>query len=232
MCNGVSTCSCQNGGVCVASSTSTGAISYACSCPTNYGGNLCQYVKSTFQSCQNTPCLNGGYCTIFSTCSCPSGFTGTFCETSSNTILTTLATTTTSQFSLTVCSAGICLNGGTCMQITNSLAMCNCVSPYYGLYCNLQPSAVTTTVSAVTTTLSTAATTLAPVTTLNFCSSSPCQNNGGCLLTDAVNGRCLCQAAFTGTFCETGFSCSNFFCATGQTCQLVNNLPMCITIVG
>jgi len=70
------TCSCQNGGQCVATAGANGILAYECSCSANFGGNLCQFVRSAFQSCQNVGCQNGGYCTIFSTCLCPSGFTG------------------------------------------------------------------------------------------------------------------------------------------------------------
>jgi len=258
----LNTCSCQNGGTCIPISALTGQIAYQCSCPTNFGGNLCQYVKSAFASCQNVGCQNGGYCTIFSTCICNSAYTGDFCQTPVTvtvapvtiapiTIAPVTQTTSTiapvtQTFALNVCAPGICLNGGTCYQITYSLALCACPPGYSGVYCNIAPSFITpVTVAPVTLTpttsgpitITTAApvtattVTVAPVTTTaapaTFCSANPCMNGGLCVPTSGTGGRCICNAAFTGVNCETGYSCANFNCPTGQACQIVNNLPAC-----
>lgn len=254
-------CTCQNGGTCMPVYTSTGMIAYQCNCPTNYGGNQCQFVKSVYQSCQNVGCQNGGYCSIFSTCICPSTFTGTFCQTPVTTapvtvtvapvtVTTTAApvtvtvtaapVTTTNTFAINVCAPGICLNGGTCYQITYSLALCSCPPGFSGVYCNIGNSVVTsvtslpgtvtpTTVGPVTVT---AATTTAAPTVVTFCATNPCLNGGLCVPTTGTGGRCICNVAFTGFLCETGYSCSNLLCPTGQTCSLVNNIPQCQTVTG
>lgn len=236
-------CTCQNGGSCIPVATNTGLIAYRCQCPSNFGGNLCQYVKSVFASCQNVGCQNGGYCTIFSTCFCPTGFTGDFCQTSSTiTVSTTIApvlTTTvapvTNTFALNVCAPGICLNGGTCFQITYSLALCSCPSGFSGVYCNISPSVVTpVTASPVTLvpvtvipTTTTATTTTVSTGLVSFCTTNPCLNGGACVPTTGTGGRCICNVAFTGVLCETGYSCSNLVCPSGQTCSIVNNIPRC-----
>lgn len=243
------TCSCMNGGTCVAT-VSNGITAYECSCPSNFGGNLCQYIKSAFQSCQVVGCQNGGYCTIFSTCLCPTGFTGTFCGQSSvsttlapltvTSIVTTLTSTsspvTQTPYPLNVCAPGICLNNGACYQITNSLALCLCQNGYTGVYCNIAPTYYTTAapvtvpVTPVTSSpapvTTTATTTAAPAT---FCSSNPCKNGGLCVITTGTAGRCICAVAFTGVTCETGYTCTGFNCPTGQTCQIGSNfLPQCV----
>lgn len=247
LCKGtLNTCSCQNGGTCVPRNTNTGAVAYECNCPANFGGNLCQYVKSVFASCQNVGCRNGGYCTIFSTCICPAGFGGNFCQspvaittTTPVAPVTTTAATTAYPFALNVCAPGICLNGGTCYQITYSLALCSCVNGFSGVYCNINPGYVTLPATSAFPMTSSAApitagpVTVAPVTVTvapaTFCSINPCQNGGICVPTTGNAGRCICAAAFTGFLCETGYSCRNVVCPIGQTCAIgSNNLPQCI----
>lgn len=238
------TCSCQNGGTCVATASGTGILAYECNCPANFGGNLCQFVKSTFQSCQNVGCQNGGYCTIFSTCLCPNGFTGTFCELSNiNTVVpatttatpvtTSLAPVTQTPYPLNICAPGICLNGGQCYQITSALALCLCTAGYSGVYCNIAPTYYTT---ASPVTLAPVTVTVAPI---NSCATNPCLNGGLCVasptsstsLVPNTGYRCICAAAFTGTNCETGYSCTNYNCPVGQRCSIGSNfLPQCIPI--
>lgn len=257
-------CTCLNGGTCFPVATSTGMIAYRCNCAANYGGNRCQYVKSAYVSCQSVGCQNGGYCSIFSTCICPSGFSGNFCQNPDVTatvapvvtttvvpvtvapVVTTTQTPVTATFNLNVCSAGICQNGGTCYQITYSLALCACPPGYSGVYCNIGNSIVTavtvtpSTVGPVTvtpTTVGPITVTVAPTTTtigaqLTFCSNNPCLNGGTCVPTTGTGGRCLCGVAFTGVLCETGYSCTNLFCPAGQGCTLVNNIPTCTALSG
>lgn len=238
-------CICQNGGTCIPVSTANGLVAYRCQCPTNFGGNQCQYIQSVFASCQNVGCQNGGYCSIFSTCICPSGFTGTFCQTSAATTVapvtvtiapavttTTAAPLVTNTFPLNVCAPGICLNGGTCYQITYALALCACPPGFSGVYCNIGGSVVTVNpITSIPTTTTAAPITVVPVTVtaapVSFCTTNPCLNGGACVPTTGTGGRCICNVAFTGVLCETGYSCSNLSCPTGQTCSLVNNIPQC-----
>jgi len=35
-----------------------------------------------------------------------------------------------------------------------------------------------------------------------FCSHSPCQNNGTCILVQSPAGICLCEPGYVGEFCE------------------------------
>lgn len=35
-----------------------------------------------------------------------------------------------------------------------------------------------------------------------FCTHSPCQNNGTCILVQAPAGICLCEPGYVGEFCE------------------------------
>lgn len=231
-------CQCLNGGQCIPVSGSNGLIAYRCNCPAAFGGNRCEFIRSAFASCQSVGCQNNGYCTIFSTCVCQPGFTGQFCQTSTvvtvNPIFVTVtpAPVTPSPFALNVCAPGICLNGGTCFQITNSLALCSCPVGFSGVFCNIGG----TVVNPVNPTFP--LTSLAPVVNpivnpvVNFCTNNPCQNGGACTPTTGTLGRCICPAAFTGVLCETGYTCTNFVCPVGQQCVVTNNLPACQIIVG
>ncbi len=69
----VNTCNC-NGGTCILALLN-GVSTFTCSCPAGFGGEQCQFGTLAL-SCQQSPCLNGGSCTITGACACPSGFTG------------------------------------------------------------------------------------------------------------------------------------------------------------
>lgn len=64
LCQSTYSCQCLNNGVCQSSTDSTGRTIYQCICTPGFGGNLCQYQISSFQSCQTSGCFNGGTCTI------------------------------------------------------------------------------------------------------------------------------------------------------------------------
>ena len=47
------------------------------------------------------------------------------------------------------------------------------------------------------------------------CLSTPCQNSGECMASDDGTFICICNAATTGTFCETSkFNCINWVSTT------------------
>lgn len=208
-------CQCTNGGSCQ-TSTYNGATVYSCTCLPGFGGQLCQF-RTTLQTCQILGCQNGGTCTILSVCSCPANYAGNFCEIS---LLTTAASVVAPQIS--ICFPGVCLNGGTCIQVTSNIGFCQCLQGFSGLYCNIGSSTPTTPLTQLTTT--TAATTTAATTTLlstiRCTFTNPCLNNGVCNFNPTTNAvSCTCLANFEGIVCQTQVAfCKNSPCKNGGTC--------------
>ena len=72
---------CQNGGTCVVRDTGNGnKPTFQCVCPIGYSHSFCEVAVSD-NACLNSPCNNGGTCTLVSnisnyTCSCPVGWKG------------------------------------------------------------------------------------------------------------------------------------------------------------
>jgi len=100
---------------------------YRCDCKPGYGGHLCE---KKVDLCHNSPCQNGGVCSVKSVgsgknrkdvriCSCPAGFHGELC-----------------QFNGSPCENNPCRSGGTCL-IKGGNFMCKCPSGTDGEYCQI-----------------------------------------------------------------------------------------------
>jgi hypothetical protein len=91
---------------------------------------------------------------------------------------------------LSICTTSLCLNGGTCVESSNSLGyLCQCQAGFAGPICQ---------------------------TNVNECLSCPCYNNGTCY--DRVNGyECYCPPGYNGLRCEFETNdCSSSPCVVGQ----------------
>lgn len=72
---------CLNGGSCVETVLSDGAIDWLCICAEGFTGHMCQ--ADLPQACSDTTCQNGGQCRdTFDgpACTCPPGYKGKFCQ--------------------------------------------------------------------------------------------------------------------------------------------------------
>ena len=91
------------------------------------------YANASEFECPASHCLNGGTCETLTTtactsatsstpcfrCICPIGFHGDTCQN------VTLA-----------CDKVACQNGGTCLEVTPSTFVCQCLPMYNGTYCS------------------------------------------------------------------------------------------------
>ena len=113
-------------------------------------------VKRQINACFYLSCQNGGTCVYFrniATCQCPLGFIGSRCELQGNSVVLNSA----------LCSSQFCLNGGRCIQITSSQAVCFCINGFTGLNCERSASSPSTPSN------------------VNLCASITCLNNGQCI---------------------------------------------------
>ncbi|XP_060606731.1 protein eyes shut homolog, partial [Ruditapes philippinarum] len=93
-----------------------------------------------------------------------------------------------------------CLNGGSCLAIHISDAVCKCQPGYTGKVCE---------------------------TDIDECSSHPCKNGASCL--DKLNDyQCNCMPGYTGADCETDINeCTSNPCINGATCLNNVNAYLC-----
>ncbi|CAF3618197.1 unnamed protein product [Adineta steineri] len=204
---------CLYGGVCLPYGDS-----FLCQCPPQYTGRCCELLLVTTAApnpCTVNPCLNGGTCTATSvtefTCSCTSSYYGRCCELRN------------------FCQPNPCYNGGACIPTTNAY-VCSCVYPNSGSNCELR--------IATPAPQSSCACILCPcptptTTTTNPCLPNPCQNNGGCAVTQNT-AQCYCPSAFTGYYCQytrkrtlSTAPCSNLTCLNGGECYMSDQGPQC-----
>ena len=143
-------------------------------------GPLCEKLNYAQRACESNPCYNQGLCSPVTsssnfTCLCSARHAGRACEEN-----------------LGQCS---CLNGGTCFNgkkkkkwretknggvtlVSNDGYRCSCPSLFTGPFCEHD------------------------LRNRTFCSHSPCQNNGTCILVQPPSGICLCEPGYVGEFCE------------------------------
>ena len=86
-----------------------------------------------------------------------------------------------------------CLNGGTCIHISNGSAVCSCPPGFSGIACEQD---------------------------LNFCQPSTCENGGTCFEGFGTAVSCACAPGYTGSICKTDIDnyCLPSTCRNGGTC--------------
>lgn len=217
---------------------------YACICPTSFTGLRCDiqvsgsgiqnqpgYGQQTTISpnpCLPNPCATGSTCLTNTQssinplflCVCPPNFTGTLCDQPiSNSYVPQVVNTN-------ACQSSPCINGGTCIPITQPNVTppfaCVCVQGYTGLRCEQY---VNTLPPYPPTLAPTYAQTYAPPTrATNACDSNPCLYGSTCVPITQPNVTppyaCVCQVNYTGLRCDQPVAnpCSANPCGYYGTC--------------
>ncbi|KJH40743.1 EGF-like domain protein [Dictyocaulus viviparus] len=142
---------------------------YCGSCPAGYHGDgrSCR----PYSACNDAPCHPEATCVDDKTSLNPGGF---ICHCPVGTIGDGIGENGCQKSNSTVCIEGNCMNGGTCLPLSESQYRCLCPEFYYGIHCE-QVSA---------------------------CIGNPCQNDGICENIGVGKVKCLCPIGFYGSFCQ------------------------------
>ncbi|CAH8848446.1 unnamed protein product [Trichobilharzia szidati] len=100
------------------------------------------------------------------------------------------------------CLLNPCLNGGTCLALTQLEYKCSCKPPFYGKNCEQRD---------------------------HICSTNPCQNGGLCKITAYPSSyKCICPPGFHGPTCAKQLeTCKHNVCQNGGTCEALDNDYRC-----
>lgn len=212
VCAGVS---CNNGGTCRATSTTT----FVCDCAPNYSGLFCDTYTSP---CASNPCLNGATCNVVNSqanCTCATGYSGSTCATKIEYCKVTAKPcgnngTCVEGVGKYSCScdlgysgdncqtkfdpcAGVDCHQGTCVPDSPLTSKCSCNAGYTGGDCSSR---------------------------ISWCANNPnpCSNGGICVDTNSASApffTCTCNSAvWSGTTCTTAVQCQTNPCSNGGTC--------------
>ncbi|XP_075473161.1 protein crumbs homolog 1 isoform X3 [Ascaphus truei] len=196
------------------------AQTFACQCPTGYGGKNCDI---PMERCEQNLCRHGGQCYVSHgglTCVCATGYKGSYCETPTDECLWNPCFNgavcrdkgdgrscycvpgfqgTLCDIEVNECVSQPCRNGATCLNLIGRYA-CVCPAEYTGTDCELE---------------------------VDECSSGPCLNDAACH--DSLGGfSCTCPAGFRGDLCQLDVDeCASCPCLNGGHCVDGNNGYTC-----
>ncbi|KAG5675644.1 hypothetical protein PVAND_005532 [Polypedilum vanderplanki] len=147
-------------------------------------------------------------------------------------------------FAFLSCNPSPCKNGGQCITKSKTEAYCNCTSRYVGDFCQYTNPCLTaprcqnggTCEVIIKDNQSTFeckcpmgfSASLCEISESTACSSSPCKNNGECILRSLDEYECKCPEGFSGRNCEKSNLCASSPCKNGGRCSMtLNNKYKC-----
>ncbi|CAF4786385.1 unnamed protein product [Rotaria socialis] len=203
----------------ICSEQATGPV---CTCPANKVGTFCQYNNPCNQS--SSICHNGGTCVSsntdppISSCHCREDYTGTYCEIVKE---------------IDPCASNPCQTRGHCALSTlNKTFTCLCRESFIGERCERNnPCASSPCLNQAlcqsywNQTHTWFNCRCVGTYTGNRCETSLLNPCGGLCMNGSPcdNGKCVCPAQYTGTFCGFDNPCYQGICRNGGTCSVIAN---------
>ena len=146
--------------------------------------------------CLNNRCLNNATCLVnvvnlsSYVCICSKNFTGPYCETNCKFYFIKIYLYSKLNINSCkwkdACSSWSCLNGGTCIQITNQSYQCTCAQNFYGSKCEICNSFFLLVVNWIVVIF------YKKKDIQNLCNPTPCQNGGQCFQDKPNDYYCNC----------------------------------------
>ena len=217
---------CLNDGICI----NNGTDSYYCECAREHYGQYCQYFINPPDLCEDDPCNSSSICSSGQstyTCFCFNGAGGLDCSDQpqnlspcdSNPCFYGGKCNVANELNFTCecpvgyvgahceedineCSSDPCESTGMCIDGFGSY-LCSCEDGHTGRHCEITcPDGYIGEQCDID---------------IDYCSSSPCHNNGVCV-EQPTGYSCVCAPVFTGPHCDITNNCTVNTCFNGGTC--------------
>ncbi|GAB6018517.1 hypothetical protein CHUAL_000214 [Chamberlinius hualienensis] len=214
---------------------------YTCVCQDGFYGENCQHRNSCALGL--VKCNNGGSCVALpkgiARCNCPSPYFGQNCD-ESDEYIPQRAEVDEKKKCVKNGEDGLnCQNGGSCATLNNGEALCICVNPFVGDYCEYEPTTqcnlecdenqvcVINRANGTQCVCKDGFVAVGVECKVDPCKQKKCRANERCVALDENIAHCHCPTRVEGDQCLSKEKYCPLDCLHGGNCTLMNNIPRC-----